>query len=133
MASQVFVSRSALVALTFSFLTPLFLFACAGAENIPPPPPQDTIAEGPGLFSGEEGGFTVSRNIGKDAEAEEQQDAPPSVSQGAAQDNQIIERQSRMLDRQSQMLDRQGRELERLENEVEQLRQELETLRSKGR
>ena len=161
MASQVFVPKSVLVALTpllralasrarsllkalpqvLVFLLPLVLVACAGAEPAPLPPAGDDIPAGPGLLTGKEGAFVYRRGGEKDAKADRQdppqtakaQGTPPTVGQSAGQNMDIIERQTRMLDRQSQMLDRQGRELERLENQVEQLKQELEALRSKSR
>lgn len=107
-------------------------------EPAPIPPVQDEVKEGPGLFSGEKGGLTVSREFGKDKDkapsVTQTADAPPTVGQAQVQDpqsNAIIERQSRMLDRQSQMLDRQAREIERLQNEVDQLKRELEALRAR--
>ena len=138
MASIDSVKKSAPVALTLIFL----LAACADMEPAPIPPLQDEVQPGPGLISGEKGGFVASRDIGKDKDGDEDKapsvtqaaGAPPAVGQGQAaspQTDAIIERQSRMLDRQGQMLDRQTREIERLQNEVDQLKRELESLRSR--
>jgi hypothetical protein len=129
--------KSALVALTLIF----FLSACADMEPAPQPPLQDEVKEGPGLLTGEKGGFVVSREFGGDSKDEEKAPvvsqapgAPPAVGQGPdPQSAAIIERQAKMLDRQSQMLDRQTREIERLQNEVDQLKRELESLRSRIR
>ncbi len=118
-------ARAALLALTSVFL---FLAACSvpfkgggpASGEMDPNRTNEDIKEGPGLLTGEEGGFVFRRGYGDDR---------PSTAPTAP--TQV---QTERLDQQTREFDRQIEELERQRRELEQLKEELrEILRNNPR
>ena len=114
----------ALVALTFFLSGPQM----AAADECDPNDPlqmNDAIC-GPGLFTGEKGGWGYSGEIGRGEssfgrdEAKEAQDATTERAQQQAlkQQSEALQRQSEMIDRKLKQLDAEQRELEELKQEV---------------
>ncbi len=116
MTNKAWRARAAVIALTSVFL---FLGGCSvpfkgsgpATGEMDPDRTNEDIREGPGLFTGEEGGFVYRRGQVRDVP-----NAPPTQTQ-----TDRLSEQSREFDRQIEELERQRRELELLKEELKQI------------
>ncbi len=121
----------ALVALTCFFLgSPQW----ATADECDPKDPlqmNDAIC-GPGLFTGEKGGWGYSGEIGRPSfDRDDSQDSRDPTSERAQQ--QAMEQQSEALRRQSDLIDRKLKQLEEQQRQAEMIEQKLEELEAQQR